>query len=136
MADVKSGDIVVPGDQLCVIEELSPSYGTYEKDGIVYAAAPGAVSMDLKHRSISVLDTDGTMKIALPAADDVLLGEVVNSYEQRAEISIVRMNDKDFHSGLIGEIHISNVTRRFVKSMHDVMQTGEFPITTTPPYAA
>ncbi len=34
MADVKSGDIVVPGEQLCVIEELSPSYGTYEKDGI------------------------------------------------------------------------------------------------------
>ncbi|MCK5266112.1 MAG: RNA-binding protein, partial [Candidatus Thorarchaeota archaeon] len=50
MADVKSGDIVVPGEQLCVIEELSPSYGTYEKDGIVYAAAPGAVSMDLKER--------------------------------------------------------------------------------------
>jgi exosome complex component CSL4 len=125
MADVKSGDIVVPGDQLCVIEELSPSYGTYEKDGIVYAAAPGAVSMDLKHRSISVLDTDGTMKIALPVADDILLGEVINAYEQRAEISIVRRNDEDFHSGLVGEIHISNVTRRFVKSMHDVMRTGD-----------
>ncbi len=28
MADVKSGDVVVPGDQLCVIEELSPGFGT------------------------------------------------------------------------------------------------------------
>ncbi len=125
MADVKSGDIVVPGEQLCVIEELSPSYGTYEKDGIVYAAAPGAVSMDLKERSISVLDTKGKMKLALPVSGDILVGEVINAYEQRAEISIVRRNGKDFHSGLVGEIHISNVTRRFVKSMHDVIRTTD-----------
>jgi exosome complex component CSL4 len=125
MADVKSGDIVVPGEQLCVIEELSPSYGTYEKDGIVYAAAPGAVSMDLKQRSISVLDTDGNMKLALPVSDDILVGEVINAYEQRAEISIVRRNGENFLSGLVGEIHISNVTRRFVKSMHDVMQAND-----------
>jgi len=125
MADVKSGDIVVPGDQLCVIEELSPSYGTYEEEGIVYAAAPGAVSMDLKQRSISVFDTDGKMKLALPVIDDILVGEVVNAYESRAEIAIVRRNGEDFFSGLVGEIRISNVTRRFVKSMHDVMRNND-----------
>ena len=125
MADVKSGDIVVPGDQLCVIEELSPSYGTYEKDGIVYAAAPGAVSLDLKQRSIKVLDSKGKMKLALPVSDDILIGEVNNAWEQRAEIAIVRRNDEDVHSGIYGEIHISNVTRRFVKSMHDVMRTND-----------
>ena len=125
MADVKSGDIVVPGEQLCVIEELSPSYGTYEKDGIVYAAAPGSVSMDLKERSIRVLASDGKMKLALPVNGDILIGEVINAYEQRAEIAIVRRNDEDFYSGLVGEIHISNVTRRFVKSMHDVLQVND-----------
>ena len=46
MADVKSGDIVTPGDQLCVIEELSPSFGTYEEKGIVYAATSGGVTID------------------------------------------------------------------------------------------
>ncbi len=121
MADVKSGDVVVPGEQLCVIEELSPGNGTYEKEGVVYAAAPGAVSMDLKERSISVIPPDGKSKLALPIAGDILMGEVVNTYEQRAEVIIVRRNDQDFHSGLVGEIHISNVTRRFVKSMHDVL---------------
>ena len=66
MADVKSGDVVVPGDQLCVIEELSPSLGTYEKEGIVYAATMGSVAMDLKDRSISVVSPDGSLKLALP----------------------------------------------------------------------
>lgn len=131
MADVKSGDIVVPGEQLCVIEELSPSFGTYEKEGIVYAAAPGAVSMNLKERSISVLSPDGKMKLALPVKGDILLGEVVNAYEQRAEIIVVRRNDQDLHGGLIGEIHISNVTRRFVKSMHDVLRVNDIIRATT-----
>ncbi len=125
MADVKSGDVVVPGEQLCVIEELSPGKGTYEKEGVVFAAAPGAVSMDLKERSISVLPPGGKSKLALPVSGDILMGEVVNAYEQRAEVAIVRRNDQDFLSGLVGEIHISNVTRRFVKSMHDVLRVND-----------
>ncbi len=125
MADVKSGDIVVPGDQLCVIEELMPSYGTYEKEGIVYAAAPGTVTMNLKDRSISVVSPDGKMKLALPIAGDILMGKVIHAFEQRAEVEIVRRNDKDIHSGLVGELHISNVTRRYVKSMLDVLKQND-----------
>lgn len=125
MADVKSGDIVVPGDQLCVIEELTPSFGTYERDGVVYAASPGSVSMDLKERSISVFASKKRPKLALPIKGDILLGEVTNAYEQRAEITILRINDKDHFGHLIGELHISNVTRRYVKSMLDVLQVGD-----------
>lgn len=125
MADVKSGDVVVPGDQLCVIEELSPGFGTYEQDGIVYAAASGAVRIDLKDRSIQVLEGDGSVRIVLPKKGDILIGEVVNAYEQRAEVTLVKRNDEDVPSPFIGEIHISNVTRRYVKSMYDVIKPGD-----------
>ncbi len=125
MADVKSGDIVVPGDQLCVIEELMPSFGTYEKNGIVYAAAPGQVDMDLKERSIRIVGPDGGMKLALPEKGDILMGEATLVFDQRAEIKIVRINDMDYHSGLVGELHISNVTRRYVKSMQDVLKQND-----------
>jgi exosome complex component CSL4 len=125
MADVKSGDIVVPGDQLCVIEELMPSYGTYEKEGVVYAAAPGQVDMDLKERSIRVISPEGGLKLALPVKGDVLMGKASMVFDQRAEIRIVRINDEDYHSGLVGEIHISNVTRRYVKSMLDVLRQND-----------
>jgi exosome complex component CSL4 len=125
MADVKSGDIVVPGDQLCVIEELMPSFGTYEKDGIVYAAAPGLVDMDLKERSIRIISPDGEMKLSLPKKGDILIGEATLVFDQRAEVKIVRINDQDYHSGLFGELHISNVTRRYVKSMQDVLKQND-----------
>jgi len=125
MADVKSGDIVVPGDQLCVIEELMPSFGTYEKDGVVYAASPGKVEMDLKERSIRVMNPEGGMKLALPVKGDILVAKVTLVFDQRAEVRIVRINDQDYHSGLVGELHISNVTRRYVKSMQDVLKQND-----------
>lgn len=125
MADVKTGDVVVPGDQLCVIEELTPDYGTYEKDGVVYAATSGGVAIDLKARSIRVLAADGTLKLALPVKGDILIGEVVNAYEQRAEVLIVKRNDKDVYSPFAAQIHISNVTRRFVRSMGNVVRQGD-----------
>ncbi len=125
MADVKSGDTVVPGDQLCVIEELLPSYGTYEKDGVVFSATAGTVSMDLKDRKISVFDPSGGMRLALPVEGDIIVGEVTSVYDQRAEVTIAKRNDEYFLSGLVGEIHISNVTRRYVKSMHDVTKIGD-----------
>jgi exosome complex component CSL4 len=125
MADVKSGDLVTPGDQLCVIEELSPGYGTYEKDGIVFASAAGGVSIDLKDRSIRILEPNGTVRLSLPVYGDILMGEVLNVYEQRAEVSLVKRNGKDILSPMAGEIHISNVTRRFVRSMSDVIRPGD-----------
>ena len=121
LADVKSGDTVVPGDTLCVIEEFKSGHGTYESEGVVYAATAGGVSFDLKERSIQVLAYNKKSKLSLPVEGDIMVGEVTNVFDQRAIISIIKQNDKNLFSPLEGELHISNVTRRFVKSMHDVL---------------
>ncbi len=121
MMSAKEGDIVVPGDRLCVIEEMLPGFGTYEIDGVVYAATPGTVKIDRKKRSISILDHNGKMRLPLPVKGDILVGEVMNVYDQRAEVAIAKRNDVDIHNQLIGEIQIINVTRRYIKSMHDVL---------------
>ncbi|MEM2142053.1 MAG: exosome complex RNA-binding protein Csl4 [Candidatus Thorarchaeota archaeon] len=125
MANVRNGDVVVPGDRLCVIEELMPSFGTYEHDGAVFAATAGVVSMDMKARSIQVLNTDGRVKLALPLKGDIVIGEVSSVYDQRAEIAIARRNEIDVHNSWLGEVYIANVTRRYVKSMHDVIAVGD-----------
>jgi exosome complex component CSL4 len=124
-ADVESGDIVSPGDRLCVIEELSPSYGTYEDDGIVYAATMGKVAMNLKERTIEVLSKEGRKKLSLPVEGDILIGEVDRVYDQRGEIRVVKRNDDYLYNALPAQIHISNITRRYVKSLNDVMVEGD-----------
>ncbi|MDF1539726.1 MAG: exosome complex RNA-binding protein Csl4 [Candidatus Thorarchaeota archaeon] len=125
MADVKTGDTVVPGDQLCVIEELMAGYGTYEREGVVYSATAGLVSMDFKDRSMNVMGLKGELRLALPVQGDILVGEVVNAYESRAEVMLVKRNGEDAFSPFLGEIRISNVTRRYVKSIRDVLSPGD-----------
>ncbi|MHA2212512.1 MAG: exosome complex RNA-binding protein Csl4 [Candidatus Thorarchaeota archaeon] len=125
MADVKSGDVVVPGDQLCVIEEMTPGYGTYERDGVVYAATFGQCLLDIKNRSIKIVNPDGSLQLALPEKGDILVGKVTRAFDSRAEVSIVKRNGKDTSSPILGEIRINNVTRRFVKSMLDVLRSGD-----------
>ena len=125
MANVEQNETVVPGQELCVIEELSPGFGTYEKEGVVFSASVGIVSMDLKDRSMNVVGLDGNLRLALPVQGDVLVGEVINAYEQRAEVLFVKRNGEDTTSPIQGEIRISNVTRRYVKSMRDVLQRGD-----------
>ena len=125
MADVKSGEVVVPGDRLCVIEELSPSFGTFEKEGIVYAATSGGVSIDLKDRCIMVLSPDGKAKLQLAVRDDILTGEVLFVHDQRAEVKLVKKNDVILYDPIVGQIFVANVTRRYVKSLHDVLSPGD-----------
>ncbi len=125
MANVEQNQTVVPGDNLCVIEELSPGFGTYEREGVVFSATAGLVSMDLKDRSMNVVGLDGDLRLVLPVKGDILVGEVIRAYEQRAEILFAKKNGKDVLSGILGEVRISNVTRRYVKSMRDVLQTGD-----------
>lgn len=125
MANVEQNQTVVPGDELCVIEELMAGYGTYEREGVVYAATAGLVSMDFKDRSMNVLGLNGDLRVPLPVKGDILIGEVTNAYEQRAEIFLVKRNGETVGSPFLGEIHISNVTRRYVKSMRDVLSPGD-----------
>ncbi len=125
MADVKSGDIVVPGTQLCVIEELMPGFGTYEKEGVVFSATAGSVEMDLKDRTIRVKTGKNGSKLNLPVEGDILVGEAIVVYDQRAEVNLVKRNGENVLSGILGELHISNVTRRYVKSLQDVMKPGD-----------
>lgn len=125
MANVENGATVVPGDELCVIEELMAGFGTYEREGTVYAATAGLVSMDFKDRSMNVLGPNGDRRVPLPVKGDILIGEVTNAYEQRAEVLLVKRNGETAFSPYLGEIHISNVTRRYVKSMRDVLSPGD-----------
>ncbi|MFO7837132.1 MAG: exosome complex RNA-binding protein Csl4 [Candidatus Thorarchaeota archaeon] len=124
-ADVESGDIVAPGDRLCVIEELIPSHGTYEDEGVVYAATMGKVAMNLKERKIEVLSKEGRKRLSLPVEGDTLIGEVDRVYDQRAEVRVVKRNEEYLYNPYPAEIHISNITRRYVKSLNDVMVAGD-----------
>ena len=54
MSEQKSGNVVLPGERLGVIEEFLPNSGTYVKDGVIYSKIIGRALMDLLHKRVSV----------------------------------------------------------------------------------
>ena len=124
MVKVKDGDFVILGEKLGIIEEFISKQGTYEEDGIIYASIAGIVHIDKIEKSISVTPAKFN-DLSLPKKGDIVLGLVENVFEQRAEVSIVRVNNKDILVPITGEIHISNVTTRYLKSIHDALTIGD-----------
>ncbi len=124
MVKVKDGDFVILGEKLGVIEEFLPKAGTYEDNGKIYASIAGIVRIDHDEKSISVVPMKFN-SLSLPKKGDIIIGLVENVFEQRAEVSIVRVNNKDLLVPITGEIHISNVTTRYLKSMRDALTIGD-----------
>src|SRR5947199_8806669 len=42
--------MVLPGDEIATAEEFEPGEGTYEKNGLVFAATPGVLVLDPGNR--------------------------------------------------------------------------------------
>src|SRR5207247_11444764 len=48
--DQMESKMVLPGDEIAVAEEFEPGEGTYEKNGLVFAATPGVLILDPANR--------------------------------------------------------------------------------------
>ena len=48
----KSGQFVVPGERLGVIEEFTPSSGTYVQEGVIYSKVTGHALLDLPNKRV------------------------------------------------------------------------------------
>src|SRR5438093_1376812 len=44
--------MVLPGDEIATAEEFEPGEGTYEKNGLVFAATPGVLVLDPGNRDL------------------------------------------------------------------------------------
>ncbi|MBO3802703.1 MAG: RNA-binding protein, partial [Candidatus Brockarchaeota archaeon] len=51
----RSGNFVVPGEKIAVVEEFMPSLGTFEDGGDIRSQIAGFVVIDSVSRTISVL---------------------------------------------------------------------------------
>jgi exosome complex component CSL4 len=92
--------VVVPGDQLSVIEEFTGSRGTYEKDGDVKSVLCGKVEYDSTRREVSV--TGKGMKSPMPARGDIVLGVVEVQQGAGLQVRIYSVNDMEVDSNLMG----------------------------------
>lgn len=124
MRMAKSGrDVVMPGDELGVIEEYMPGSGTYEDDGKIKSYSVGALDLDAKNRKVGV---KVSRRIAVPEVGDLVEAIVTLTKDDKAVVKIVAIRGKRGLSGdFTGELHISQAAKSYTKSMHDITNVND-----------
>lgn len=115
--------LVLPGDKIAVIEEFVPDESCYEKDGGIYSSFLGHVETDRKKHKISVIPEKPHRAIENGA---IGVGRVEFVKKQIASVNIYHLNQEEIAVPPSAVLHISEVSRRFVKNMYEVTRPGDW----------
>jgi len=100
-------EVVVPGEELAVIEEFTPSVGTYsDEKGFIRASLLGRVVKDLLNKVIKINQVP--TRYYFPSIKDTVIGYVTHIKGEIAMVNIIRDgNFKPLTGTLAGFLHIS-----------------------------
>jgi exosome complex component CSL4 len=119
----KSGNLVMPGERLGVIEEFIPDSGTYVKDGVIYSKIVGRSLLDLQNRRVSVYPV--VNEAVVPKVGTVVMGQIGNAQSDNVLVKIFRIGKKRLSGNFGGILHVSDVSDRYIDQMSDVCKPGD-----------
>jgi len=119
----RSGQFIVPGDRLGVIEEFMPGPGTYVENGTIYSKTTGRALIDMLNKRASVYPL--IRPAGVPRPGSTVVGQVSDTQIRTTTLRIFKVG-KRFVSGFFtGVLHISDVSPGYVETMFDVCKTGD-----------
>jgi len=101
-------ELLMPGDELATSEEYIPGDGTYEENGLIYAAIIGQKDFD-EAEKIAIVKPFNPPGVLKPG--DIILGEVTNVSNSVASITISGLDKtgKPVGHNLSGVVHVSKI---------------------------
>ncbi len=125
MPFVKNGELVAPGQPLCVIEEFVPGRGTYEENGIVRAAIMGVVRIDMVNYQIEVRGK--VIEQNLPSTKDVVIGYILGMRDELAMVKITKsLNHALKNMIFTGALHISQASGKgYLSTLYEGFKPGD-----------
>jgi exosome complex component CSL4 len=120
----KQGELILPGDEVGVIEEFIAGEGTYEQDGKVYVSVAGKAFYDMINRKVNSISFKKPSLLALRKSKYVI-GVVVGLKEDSALVNILSIEEKPLGSPLSGYVHISQITNKFLEKITDALRVGD-----------
>lgn len=118
--------VVVPGDELAVIEEYLPGDGTYVDGvrGVIRASWIGRLRLDRLNRRVEVVNP---LKVPrMPRQDSLVIGVITSMKDELALVTIYASGDGTLYNGpFAGILHISQASETYVKSMYDIFRLSD-----------
>lgn len=121
--EIKSGDLVVPGQKIGVIEMYDSGKGTYTQDGIIFASIVGEIYIDNAEKTVSVMSKE--KKPFIPKNGDTVIGVIDMVRKQMAIANVLNVRGFDATTDFEGMIHISQVSKNYLENLADAFKTGD-----------
>ena len=117
-------EILMPGDELATSEEYIPGEGTYERQGIIYAAVMGQKDFD-ENEKIARVKASSQISILNPG--NIILGEVigVSNSVARVTISGLEESERPVGNNLAGVIHVSKIKEDYSNDARHEYRIGD-----------
>src|SRR2546425_753139 len=116
--------MVLPGDEIAVAEEFEPGEGTYERNGLVFAATPGVLILDPANRvaRVRAFNPPAELKVG-----DIVYGVVddIRGMMATATILAIHGRTRQISGESEGTIHISNVSEEYTEDIRDMFRLGD-----------
>jgi exosome complex component CSL4 len=119
----RSGEFVVPGERIGVIEEFIPNFGTYVENGIIYSRNAGYLLIDSAARKVSVYPA--AKGLSFPKIGSIVVGYVINIQGSTAFICIIKIGKKDLSGFLTGALHVSDIDVKYTKEILNAIKVGD-----------
>jgi exosome complex component CSL4 len=124
MSNIKrSGQFVVPGERIGVIEEFIPNFGTYVENGVIYSRNVGYVLIDSATRKVSVYPA--ARGLSFPKIGSIVIGHVVNIQGLTAFMRIIKIGKKSLSGFLTGALHVSDIDIKYTKEILNAIKVGD-----------
>src|SRR2546430_2721165 len=116
--------MVLPGDEIATAEEFEPGEGTYEKNGLVFAATPGVLILDPGNRVARVRAFNPPAELRV---GDIVYGVIddIRGMMATATIQAIHGRARQISGESEGTIHISNVSEDYTEDIHDKFRLGD-----------
>ncbi len=119
----RSGEFVYPGSRLAVIEEFLSGKWTYEERGNINSTITGHMLVDIPKRRISVYPSVHLPLV--PKIRNTILGQVMVVRDRGAEVRISMINKRRSFGNFLGQIHVSNISKAFIRKASDAFKPGD-----------
>ena len=124
-SDVQSGRrLVLPGDEVAVVEEFEPGAGTYEADGRVRAAVAGVLELDSNQRVARVRPFNPPAELR---AGDIVYATVEDLKSAMAVVTVLAVHgrQRQITGETEGAVHISKISDSYTDDIRDVFRSGD-----------
>lgn len=119
----ESGQFVVPGKRLGVIEEFIAGLGTYVERGTIYSNTTGRALLDMLNKKVSVYPL--VHAVSTPRTGSTVIGQVSSVRSKNAMLRILNVEKRSLSGFFTGILHISDVSQSYIETMYGVCKPGD-----------